>query len=54
MFKKTFSILLHDSINKYIIVNGTFLFGGYYYINQDIKDIKNDIKELKNLLIQKK
>ena len=44
----------HDSINKYMLATGTLIFGGYYYINQEIKDVKNDIRELKNILIQKK
>lgn len=55
----------YDSINKYIAAMAVINATGYFYINQDMKDFKNDInqdmkelksdiKELKKIMISNK
>jgi hypothetical protein len=41
----------HDTINKYMPMTIGITGAGYFYIQQDMKDLKSDIKDLKDLII---
>ena len=42
----------HDQINKYMAMTLSITAAGYVGLNQDIKDLKNDINGLKDLIIK--
>jgi hypothetical protein len=41
----------HDTINKYMAMTIGITGAGYFYIQQDMKELKSDIKDLKDLII---
>lgn len=41
----------HDTINKYMAMTIGITGAGYFYIQQDMKELKSDIKDLKDLIV---